>query len=169
MGGGTRSLRCPVHLIAYKADRLGSLCQARQPHPPSSRVCRSADACPGGLLNATCFLSRVSSTLASPLTDKTTDTSNITPIEDMADKHSSDSGKGTGAAFSAKDLGFKVPGTGSGPTDERIFNQPPRSWPELVGKGSNKIYMTLVCILKLRVGSFYPFLNGYRLEFVAQL
>jgi hypothetical protein len=71
----------------------------------------------------------------------------------MADKHSSDSGKGTGAAFSAKDIGFKVPGTGSGPTDERIFNQPPKSWPELVGKGLNKIkgehefglYITKVC------------------------
>lgn len=52
----------------------------------------------------------------------------------MADKDSGDSGKGTGAAFSAKDIGFKVPGTGSGPMDERIFNQPPKSWPELVGK-----------------------------------
>jgi len=52
----------------------------------------------------------------------------------MADKDSIDSGKGTGAAFSAKDLGFKVPGTGSDPMDERIFNQPPKSWPELVGK-----------------------------------
>jgi len=51
----------------------------------------------------------------------------------MADKDGSDSGKGTGAAFSAKDLGFKVPGTGSGPMDERIFDQPPTSWPELVG------------------------------------
>ncbi len=52
----------------------------------------------------------------------------------MADKDSGNSGKGTSAAFSAKDLGFKVPTPGSGPMDEQIFNQPPKSWPELVGK-----------------------------------
>lgn len=50
----------------------------------------------------------------------------------MADKDSGDSGKGTGAAFSAKDLGFKVPGASDGPMDERMF-QNPKSWPELVG------------------------------------
>ncbi|KAM3576756.1 hypothetical protein VYU27_001351 [Nannochloropsis oceanica] len=93
----------------------------------------------------------VSSSSFAATTYKTTDTSNITPIEDMADKHSSDSGKGTGAAFSAKDLGFKVPGTGSGPTDERIFNQPPRSWPELVGVDAEEA--------KARINSDMPGLN----------
>lgn len=119
---------------AREQSSFVSLCRARQPQPQDTLLSTSPQLAQRHAQPCLRPPQPLKSLSLAPPTNKTTGTPNDNLIDNMADKDSSDSGKGTGATFSAKDLGFKVPGTGSDPMDERIFNQPPKSWPELVGK-----------------------------------